>query len=498
MSTRSPISLGNVIAALVMLAPLAAGAADLLIEQVAIVSPDQPRASAPRNVLIRDGRIVSISEKPIEAKGAQRLNGRNKFLTPGVMDSHVHVSDAVGLPFVSDDLDIAALRAAYFRQQPRSYLYFGVTQVLDTFGTAEQRAQFESQSQHPDLFHCGAAPVLDGYPTAFIDASIRYKLVPTWIYEPANAKEHPLPPGAEAKDHTPEVMVEQLAADGARCIKIFVEDGFGDRSIFPLMSVETQRRLYDAAHTKGLPVLAHGNAIDMQQHAMAGGVDAFAHGIWHWGKANAPQGIPDVVAAHLKTIHARNIGYQATLRVVYGEADLFRHDTLKDPMYAKVVPPALLKWYATDAGQWYKKAMKADYGNASDEKIMHDEIVAADRGRRAVKYLHDLGHPLLLASDTPSGPIYGNQPGYDTYREMRAMAQAGISLDAILRAATINNAKQFGLDRDYGTVQVGKVANLLLLTANPLESVRAWSMIDRVVLRGVAMEREMFAADRAQ
>jgi hypothetical protein len=483
-------------AALLALTSLVTHAADLLIENVTIVSAEQAKTVGPRNVLIREGRIASISDKAIVSKDAQRLNGRAKFLTPGIMDSHVHVTDAVGLPFVSDDLDIAALRAAYFQQQPRSYLYFGVTQVLDTFGVPALLESFRTQPQHPDLFHCGGAPVLNGYPTAFIDPSIRYKIVTTWVFEPANADKHPLPQGFDARDHTPEAVVERIAATGARCVKIFVEDGFGERSVWPLMSAATQRRLYTAAHAKGLLVVAHGNAVDMQQHAMTGGVDVFAHGIWHWGKANTPNGIPAEVATHLKTIRTRNVGYQATLRVIYGEADLFRHDTLKDPVYAKVVPPTLLAWYATDAGQWFKKQMKSEYGDASDEKIMHDEIVAADRGMRAVKYLHDLGHPLLLASDTPSGPIYGNQPGYDTYREMRAMAQAGIPLDAIFRAATINNAKQFGLDRDYGTVQAGKVANLLLLNANPLESVRAWSMIDRIVLRGEVIERASLAADR--
>jgi imidazolonepropionase-like amidohydrolase len=475
-----------------------AEAADLVIEAVAIVSPDQPRASTPRHVLIRGGRIVSISDKAIDATGVQRLNGRGKFLTPGLMDSHVHVTDAVGLPFENDDPEIAALRAAYFKQEPRSYLYFGVTHVLDTNGGPASRELFESQPQHPDLFYCGGAPVLDGYPTAFIDPSVRYKVVPNWVFEPANADKHPLPAGFDAKDHTPEAVVERIAASGARCLKIFVEDGFGERSIWPVMSIDTQRRLHKAAHAKGLLVIAHGNALDMQQRALDGGVDVLAHGIWHWGKANAPKGIPEPVAAHLKTIHARKTGYQATLRVLYGEADLFRHDTLKDPMYAKVVPPALLAWYATDAGQWFKKQMKEWAGGASDEQIMHDEIVAADRGMRAVKYLHDLGHPLLVGSDTPSGSIYGNQPGYDTYREMRAMAQAGIPLDAILRAATINNARQFGLDRDYGTVQVGKIANLLLLNANPLQSLKAWSTIDKIVLHGAVIERESLAANTKQ
>jgi imidazolonepropionase-like amidohydrolase len=77
---------------------------------------------------------------------------------------------------------------------------------------------------------------------------------------------------------------------------------------------------------------------------------------------------------------------------------------------------------------------------------------------------------------------------------MRLMAQAGVSMRAILEAATINNARQFGLAKDYGTVETGKIANLLLLKSNPLEGVRAWSEIDRVVLRGKVIERDTLAA----
>jgi Amidohydrolase family len=469
---------------------------ELLIENVSIVSPELPKASAPRNVLIRDGRIASLTDKPISAPHAQRVDGRGKFLVPGVMDSHVHVGDAVGLPFTTDDLDVAALRAAYFRQQPRSYLYFGVTQVLDTNSDPDASALFESQSQHPDLFRCGGAPVLNGYPTALIPPSVRYNIMPNWIFEPANAKEHPLPAGVDAKDHTPEAVVERIAASGARCVKIFIEDGFGDRSGWPLMSEQTLQRVHQAARAKGLLVLIHANALDSQRRALAGSTDVLAHGLWHWGESNTTEGLPQPIAAHLRAIQQRKIGYQPTLRVIYGEADLFRADTLKDPAYAKVVPPALLQWYGTDAGQWFKRQMKAESGNAPDAKIMQMELQAGSRNLRAAKYLYDLGHPLLVASDTPSGPIYGNQPGYDTYREMRAMAQAGIPLDAIFRAATINNAKQFGLDRDYGTVQVGKVANLVLLKSNPLETLRAWSAIEKIVLRGEVIERESLAADR--
>ena len=77
------------------------------------------------------------------------------------------------------------------------------------------------------------------------------------------------------------------------------------------------------------------------------------------------------------------------------------------------------------------------------------------------------------------------------------MAQAGLPLPVIFRAATLNNARQFGLAKDYGTVEPGKIANLLLLDANPLESMRAWTQIDKIVLHGAVIERETLAADVA-
>jgi len=114
---------------------------------------------------------------------------------------------------------------------------------------------------------------------------------------------------------------------------------------------------------------------------------------------------------------------------------------------------------------------------------------------RALRYMQELGHPLLVGSDTPSAPTYGSQPGYDTYREMRLMAQSGVPIDAIFRAATLNNARQFGLAKDYGTVESGKIANLLLLRASPLQTMRAWTQIDKVILHGGMIERETLAAD---
>jgi imidazolonepropionase-like amidohydrolase len=473
-----------------------APAADVLIENVTIVSPERSQPLRSQWVLIRDERIAQISSKPIEAKGAQRVSGAGKFLTPGLTDSHVHVSDAVGLPPGADLPELKQLADAFHRQQPRSYLYFGVTQVLDLANVPEAIAAFEAQPQHPDLLRCGATMPLDGYPSVFVDKPLRYTVMPDYIYEPANAAKHPLPEGADAAAHTPEAIVDRIAASGAVCVKVFIENGFGDSSDWPVLSKQSLQRLRAAATKRGLPIVAHANALDMQRVALDAKVDVLAHGLWNWGPASGKPGVPPEIAAHMNRIHKSGTGYQPTLRVLAGTADLFRADTLEDPTYKKVVPAPLLEWYRTDAGQWFKKIMKQNYGDLPDAKIASMELQIGEQGMRAARYLRDLGHPLLLGSDTPSAPTYGNQPGYDTYREMRLMATAGIPLLDVFRAATINSARQFRWEKSYSTVATGRIANLLLLDANPLESIRAWSQIDKVVLRGKVIERETLAADR--
>ena len=496
-SRSGKAALSSLLSILLVIQIFAAHAGEILIENVTVVTPDVEQPLRHRHVLVRGERIAAISAEPIEAApDAQRIDGRGKFLTPGIMDSHVHVSYPPGLPPGTDDPLLDALKESFVRQQPRSYLYFGVTQILDPVNSPDGIAAFEAQPLHPDVFRCGAAPALDGYPTVFAPAPARYEMMPDYIFEPANAEQHPLPAGADASAHTPEAVVRTIAEIGAHCVKVFIEDGFGGATHWPILSMESLRKVRAATRKHCLPLVAHANALGMQQMALAADVDVIAHGLWNWDALEGRPGVPEEIASHLRKVREQQTGFQPTIRVIPGMGDLFRHDTLEDPFYEKVVPPDLLEWYATDAGSWFKDELRQDFGDETDMEIAHTYVKVAAHGMRAAKFLHDLGQPLLLGSDTPSSPTYAHQPGYDTYREMRFMAQSGIPLDAIFRAATINNARQFELDGDYGTDEEGKIANLLLLDANPLQTVRAFSLIDKVVLRGTVIERETLAADR--
>ncbi len=92
----------------------------------------------------------------------------------------------------------------------------------------------------------------------------------------------------------------------------------------------------------------------------------------------------------------------------------------------------------------------------------------------------------------------GNPPGLNGYWEMRDWAQAGVSREAIFQAATVDNARVFGLDDDVGTVEVGKRANLLLMSQDPIENISAYDSIGLVVLNGRVIDRRSLAADAGE
>jgi imidazolonepropionase-like amidohydrolase len=104
----------------------------------------------------------------------------------------------------------------------------------------------------------------------------------------------------------------------------------------------------------------------------------------------------------------------------------------------------------------------------------------------------------LFGTDTPSAPTYGNLPGLNGYLEMQQLQKAGLSLVQIFKAATINNAREFKLDSQLGTIEPGKIANLVLLKKSPLESVDAYDSIVTVWVQGRPASRGSLAANSSK
>ena len=449
----------------------------LLITDVTIVSAHLAESLAGQDVLIRNGRIAEIGTG-LGTRRTKAIDGEGMYLTPGLMDAHHHVSYAPGLGALGYGVsaEFPELSERYIEQQPRSLLYYGVTQILDPSPLDSWR-QFMSRSPRPHLFRCGEIPNPGGYPLNQmpwdgIKEAFAYRI----------------------GDEEPESIVRRIAADGAICVKLYIEDGFGDESSWPIPGDETIARIRAAARENGLLLYAHANAIDMQRIALRNEVDVIGHGLWNWQWAEDPESPP--VIETLDIIRSTQTGFVPTHRVMAGIAGELRSTTLDDPALVKVAPQELLIWYSTHVPRAFTEELTADFSPDMSHDEMADVIdFGHRRAQRATAYLAEQGYPLLLGSDCPGSPTVANQPGLCTYQEMLSMAEAGVTPQQILEAATINNARQFGLAADYGTVEVGKIANLLLLSANPVDDVAAWDSIVTVILDGRPHDRESFAAN---
>jgi imidazolonepropionase-like amidohydrolase len=466
---------------------------DIWIRDVTVVSTERSAPLQHAHVVIRGRDIVSVDVVPPgdAPAGVTAIDGAGKYLTAGLIDGHVHLA---GVPGMSDAQEQARpeLVAAYDRQLPRSYLYFGFTAVVDL--NVVDRPRFERLRMAdigPAIFDCGnGLSLANGYPMAYLPPAERFDRYPNFLYDPAQAKS--IPAKYAAADHSPEADVARAAAGGAICIKAFDERGFGElANKLPVPTPEMMRAVREASHRHGLPLLLHANALYSHRFAAETGVDAVVHGMWNQDGAAASELSADVRRV-LDAEQKAGVGMMPTSRVISGLADLFLPAFLNDPHLPRVLPAAVLSWYRTDEAGWFKSQMSSGGLPANARDIL---LGIQKDGLRAAAYFVRHGGRLLFGSDTPSAPTYANPPGYNGYLELRELEEGGLTPRQLLTAATLENARFFKLT-NYGTVEAGKIASLLLLRENPLASTTAFDSIETVIVAGRVASRASLAANQ--
>lgn len=452
---------------------------DLVIEDVTIVSPERAAPLEHAYVRIGGGLIMEVSNKPLQSE--ETLDGAGLFLIPGLIDSHTHLGNIPGLVGESASArpDLVATANA---QIPRSYLFHGFTTVLDLGGRAESSAMWNALEVRPDAYFCGKAPLFDGYS---FDGPLANEY---FLFLPDQAGD--LPPGTAPADHTPEAVVARMHEDGAICVKAYMESGFGGAAgTLPVPTMAMMQALVAAAHARGLPVFIHANSVPAQAFAVEAGADVIAHGMWNGHAPGRDLGL--AAQSTLREVVDNEIGYQPTMQVLAGIADLFDADFLSDARLQDVTPTALLDWYASEEGGWFRREVAAEVGDVAGPN-MNDGGMS--RGAQVLAALAEGGARLLFGTDTPGSPTYANPPGLNARKEMQRWIEAGVSERQLFRALTIENAAVMGMDGEIGTVEAGKAANILLLRSNPLENVDAYDTIQTVILHGRLIARDELSA----
>jgi len=460
------------------------------ITNVKLVSPEKLDRIDKGSVLIEDERIVRVERAAAKApKGARVIDGKGGYLTPGLIDSHVHLFAVPGMSFEQAD-QMKTMAAEYFAQMPRSYLYYGYTTLIDlAAGSREFIDMVKASPLHPDVYDCGAPLVFaNGYPSSYAPPETRYTMFSNFIYDPAQADK--IPARFKPEDYTPAKGVARVKADGGICVKTHFERGFGSQRNLPVMSPAVYAEVRSAASKDGLVLVTHGSSFEAQSFAVDGGVDVLAHGMWHWGALDKSPQLPDEIKPLLDKIAARRIGYQPTMQVLHGLRAYVDPDYLSNPALPKLLPKSMLAWLKTPEGNWFKQEVAED---DTDEAVRQGMEAPLRRQRQVVAYLAAKDANFVFGTDTPSSPTYGNIPGLNGYLEMRNLREAGMSLAQIFKAATINNARTFKLDGDLGTIEAGKVANLVLMKSSPLADIRAYDSVQTVWVRGKPAARDSLA-----
>jgi hypothetical protein len=298
-------------------------------------------------------------------------------------------------------------------------------------------------------------------------------------------------------------VVSRMKSDGAICVKTFFERGFGGVRNLPVPKLETIRAVVKAAHAAGMPVLLHANSDEAHRFGLDAGVDIMAHGPWnlyqeHSKTSEITPGMKKILDDEL----ARNLGLQPTMQVLYGLRDVVGPAFLSDPRLTRVLPSNLIDWYRSPEGQWFHVAVSQDMRLPADANPGQLEHAANEgfasvigRGKNATAYVVARQGRLLFGTDTPSAPTYANPPGLNGWLEMHRLIEAGETPAQIFKSATLKNAQALKLNRDIGTVEVGKRANLLLLTQDPTQTIDAYAKIAKVILNGRVLDPSELAAN---
>jgi imidazolonepropionase-like amidohydrolase len=392
-------------------------------------------------VVVSGSRIRSAGSRanvPIPAE-ADKINGSGKFLTPGLIDAHVHLGTRGGPGFQASDYTRERIE-----KNLNAYLYFGVTTVRSMgtdrdAGFAVRKAERDGTLLTARLFTAGrgfTAP--GGHPSQEVGDIVRQ------TDDPENARR----------------QVAELAAQQVDCIKMWVDDHHGKQ---PKIKPAVIDAILEEARKYNIPVTAHIATLADTEFLVNSGAAGFLHMV---------RDTEDIDQAFLAKLRALKLPFAPTLvRQELGWLYAQHPERLDDPDVARTIEPDIVE-----------AVKKATRGKQPDT-IARDEYARAMRNTRRMAVA---GVPIGVGSDGGSAIDF---PGLMTHRELELLVEAGLSPVDVITAATRNGALALRKLDDLGTIEAGKRADLLLLSANPLEDVRNFRKIDQLMFDGEWIDR---------
>jgi imidazolonepropionase-like amidohydrolase len=428
-----------------------------VLTNVDVVDVVEGRLLRGQDVSVRGGRIARVLPHGVSTPEAdvQRIDGTGATLVPGYVDMHTHVG--------MDPAPFWVQRIPDAKANMRSWLYCGVTTVVDIGGLAGQIIALRGDVVDGEVLGPrirASGPVVSavgGHPAAILDMMLPWFL--RWYLAPRFVEQ-------VDDEQSARRAVDEISDMGADHVKVIVDS---IPAGVPRLSPDLVDAVVDEATTRGLPTVAHIGTFEDAVDAAEAGAAAWVHGVYKERLSD------DQVA----TLASYGIPMVPTVSTFDMFADVTKAERVPTPLERETVPADLLE-ALNDI---------PEEGSAVQVFAGFLERIAPlrDAWRDNVGRLHGAGVVILAGSDNQAGIF----PGPGLHDELAALADSGLAPIEVLRATTLYAARFLEQTRDpsFGIVAEGKQADLVLLDGNPLEDVGALSRIRSVMRNGVVLER---------
>ncbi len=429
-----------------LLLAVPAAAQVLAITNVTVIPMDRRGSFEDQHVIVRDGRIAAVgpaASTPVPA-GATRIEGRGRFLMPGLAEMHAHVPpNPEDKQWTEDVLFLYAANGITFA---RSMLG-----APHHFALRDKAARGEIVS--PRLLLSG--PSLNG-------------------------------DSVKSPEEGARIVGEQKAA------------GYDFLKIHPGLDRPRYDAIAAAARRHRMPFAGHvPDAVGLARAMEAGQATVDHLDGWFAMLAPASAGEPGFFGSAVADevdparIPQAVAGARAAGLWNVPTESLIRHLLLPDPEGALEKRPEMAYVPRRMLASWIE-ARRGVQGQPEYDAAKARNFIALRA--RLIDALQEGGAGLLLGSDAPQ---WFNVPGFALHRELEYLVDAGLTPHEALATGTVNVARFMGAQQDFGTVAAGRRADLILLEANPLENVANVQRRAGVMLGGRWLPEERIQAGLA-
>jgi len=412
----------------------------LIVRGVTLIDGNGGAPLANATVVVEGTRITQVSVGAVAAPaGAQVIDGRGKFLIPGLIDVHIHLAGGSGnranTQPITAQQELAGVRALH------TFLYAGVTTVFDagnqgTFIFALREKSRAGAIVSPRIFATGGtvtSPGGHGGPF-YIEA---------WPQDRA--------------------ILDQHLAGKPDMVKIGQDEhGWGTRPLITQLPDDLLEKIIRYYHTKGIRSTIHISNEHNAVEAIYAGVDTLAHPV-----IQSP-----ISANYVNMMKVKRVPTASTLTIGESYSRLADHpEYLDQPLYRDTMEPADIQRLKTTESSRMKDDRWAQW-----MKIMTP--VAEDN----LKRLNAVGKDIVACGTDRSS-------GADVHRELELIVAGGITPADAIVICTRNAARFLGRLDEFGTIEVGKLADLVLLTADPTVDINNAKRIELVIKDGQVIDR---------